>query len=390
LRVYACPALLDWILFLVIFAVSYGAGKRGMTMGEVAWLGGAMQVAYMLASVGSGFLLTRRNALGLLIASTIAAVAAAALCLVTRSFAPLLVWMAALGVSSAFFFNSFQSFMRGEAPPGGLARATALYTLAWSVGSSLGLISSGLVYELGRFGLIVVAAAVGGAIGVILWLHERRPHHEASAEEHTEGAPEGATRLHLRYVWVAWIVIFTAMFVQRPLLTFYPTACGRAGTAALLAALPPFLHMFIQGLGGLAMGRLRGWLYRPGPLVAVHLCAAAVLALMWLFPAYWVTAAGLSVLGLWGGFAYFCAVYYSGNAGHRSRNIGINECLVGLGSVAGLFICEGFIEKTNHVEVMYIVCALALGISALAAWAVGRTAASREDAGRPDGPERKV
>jgi MFS family permease len=364
--------LLDWILFLVIFAVSYGAGKRGMTMMEVAWLGGAMQIAYMITSVGSGFLLTRRNALGIVIASTVASVAAGALCLVTSSFGPLAAWMAALGVASAFFFNSFQTFMRGEAPPGGLTKATALYTLAWSTGCSFGLISSGMVYEMGRYGLIAVAALVGGAVGVVLWLHEKRPHHEASADEHTEGAPDGATAAHLRYVWVAWVVIFMAMFVQRPIFTFYPKACGAADTMAVLAALPLFLHMLVQGVSGLAMGWMRGWLYRPGPLVAIHLGAAVVLALMWLFPVYWVTAAGISALGLWGGFAYFCAVYYSSNAGHRSRNVGVNECLVGLGSVAGLFVCEWFIGKTNGVEIMYIVCAAALAVSAGVAWVIGR------------------
>lgn len=372
MRVYVCPALLDWILFLVIFAVSYGAGQRGMTMMEVAWLGGAMQIAYMAASLGSGLMLTRRNALAIVVVSAAASVIAAALCLVTSSFGPLVAWMAALGVASAFFFNSFQTFMRGDAPPGGLARATALYTLAWSTGSSMGLITSGMVYELGMYGLIAVATLVGGAVGVILWLHEKRPHHEASADEHTDDAPGGETGAHLRYVWVAWIVIFMAMFVQRPIFTFYPKTCGQEGTMAVLAALPLFLHMFIQGVSGLGMGWMRQWLYRPGPIVAIHAGAAAVLAVLWLWPARWVTAVGIPVLGLWGGFAYFCAVYYSSNAGHRSRNVGVNECLVGLGSVAGLFVCEWFIDRTKQFEIMYIVCAVALAAVAVAVAVIGR------------------
>ena len=35
------------------------------------------------------------------------------------------------------------------------------------------------------------------------------------------------------------------------------------------------------------------------------------------------------------GYAYFAAVYYASNSGRRSFNIGVNECLVGMGSFAG-------------------------------------------------------
>jgi hypothetical protein len=78
----------------------------------------------------------------------------------------------------------------------------------------------------------------------------------------------------------------------------------------------------------------------------------------------------LPVLGIWTGFAYFCAVFYAGNSGQRSRNIGINECLVGLGSVAGLFLSERGIAWTGHNATMFAVCGGALLISALAQGAV--------------------
>jgi hypothetical protein len=118
------------------------------------------------------------------------------------------------------------------------------------------------------------------------------------------------------------------------------------------------------------MGRLRHWLYRPGPLMAVQIAAAAGFLLLWRFPSYAVTAIGISVLGLWGGFAYYCAVYYASNDGRRARNIGINEFLVGLGSFASLFVCNWFINLTGSVPVMYAVCGGALLVSAAAQWGV--------------------
>ena len=149
LRVYVCPALMDWLMALVPFAVSYGAGERGMTLGQVAWLGGIFLVTYMAMSLASGRFLSRRNALPILIASTVGGILLGTLALAARQFWPIFAAMALLGVFAAVFFNSFQSFMRGETPPGGLARTTAIYTFAWSCGFSLGLLTSGSLYRLG-------------------------------------------------------------------------------------------------------------------------------------------------------------------------------------------------------------------------------------------------
>lgn len=370
MRVYVCPALMDWVMSLVLFAVSYGAGERGMTLGQVGWLGVIFQVTYMAASLLSGCFLSRRNALPILIASSVGGVLAGTFALAAQQFGPIFAAMALLGMFASFFFNSFQSFMRGETAPGGLTRATARYTFAWSSGFSLGLLTSGSLYRLGPIALGGVTVLVGGVILLTLLIHRQRPHEEPSAEEHTEQSPPGAPSVAPPYVWAGWIIIFTTMFVQRPILTFYPAVSAKQGIAPVLAGLPLFLHAVVQAVSGLCMGRLRHWLYRPGPLMAVQVPAALGLLLLWQFPGYPVTAVGISTLGLWAGFSYFCAVYYASNAGHRARNIGINEFLVGLGSFASLFLCERFIHRTGSASVMYAVCGGALLLSAAAQWSV--------------------
>jgi hypothetical protein len=200
-------------------------------------------------------------------------------------------------------------------------------------------------------------------IFILLFRHRARPDDVKSADEHVEETPDGTPGLHAAYVGVAWVMIFTAMFVQRPLQTFFPALSGRAGVAAALAGIPLFAHMLLQGISGGLMVKVKHWLYRPGPLAAVQLFAAILLLLLWRFPAYAVAAPGIGLLGLWAGFMYFCAVYYASNAGNRSRNIGINECLVGLGSFAGLFVSEWFMTRLGDDAVMYAVCAGVLLLS---------------------------
>ena len=130
--VQICPALMDWTLFLVLFAVLYGAGARGLSGLQCAWISGIGQLAYMATSLLAGLVLTRRNARGLLLASTVGITALGIVCLLLTSFAPQMVCQALLFVSLALFFNSFQTFMRGETAPGGLALTVGRYTLAWT------------------------------------------------------------------------------------------------------------------------------------------------------------------------------------------------------------------------------------------------------------------
>jgi len=372
--IFICPALIDLIGFVAIFAVSYGAGERGMTMMQVAWLQGLFQIAYMVTSLAAGFVLNRGNARIILFASIVVALVSVAACLLITVFLPLIVAMLVFGVCFAFFFNSFQTFMRGEAPPGSLVRTTALYTLAWSAGSSFGLQVAGSLYRQGALVLVAATVAVGLVVIGILMYHSPRSLEDPSADDQHDAADVDAI-VRRRYVWIAWIIIFTTMFVQRPIFSFFPTLSARAGVHPALASLPLCLHMLCQGLFGLAIAWFPRWLYRRWPLVAFQSVAAILFLVIWLAPGFGIAATLISLLGIWSGFAYFMAVYYASNAGNRSRNVGVNEFLVGLGSSAGIFTMEWAMGRNTAAPAagqnggdpgsLYLVCALALIVATI-------------------------
>jgi MFS family permease len=293
------------------------------------------------------------------------------LCLVTAcaslmitDFVPLLAVLSGFGVGCAVFFNAFQTFMRGEAPPGGLARATAFYTAAWSFGASLGFLTSGFLYLRGGRVMSLLVLGAMALIYALLHRHQSRSHEEQSADEHVEAAGGSPAGRNEAYVGVAWVMIFTAMFVQRPIQTYFPALSAQANVAAALAGLPLFAHMFLQAVSGGLMVKATRWLYRPAILAAVQFAAAALLGVIWLFREHYaVAAAGIGLLGLWAGFMYFGAVFYASNAGNRSRNVGINECLVGLGSFAGLFGSEWVMTRLGDPNSMYAVCAAVIVLS---------------------------
>ncbi len=382
MSIYLCPALMDLLVFLILFAVMYGAGERHMSSGQCAWLGAIFQVTYMLFSLVAGSLLHRRNARGFLLASTGLFSVTGILSLAFKTFLPLFVSLAILGMVMAFFFNAFQAFMRGETLPGSLTRSVGLYTLAWSLGGALGVFASGYAY---RFGLAALGALTGlaslGIIGILL-RHRARPAAPGLGEEAVLDR-SAARPVSPRYVWIGWLVMFTVVFVQRPIQTFYPSLSAGAGLGAFVVGIPLAVHMALQGATGLALSPLKNLLYRKTSFVVFQAAAAALLFGVWLRPSLPACMAGIGLLGIYTGFAFYAAVFYASNSGRSAFNIGVNECLVGLGSVAGLFAVEAWMQWRNDPAAMYLVGALALLLSLALQLLVARRPGSRAKGKKP-------
>jgi len=361
MRIFLCPALIDWILFLVMFAVLYGAGERGMSITQCAWIGIIVPLTYMITSLMIGILLSLRNARIILCFSTFLCIILGTVCIILRQFAAIMLAVSALGFVVAIFFNAFQAFMRGESAPSSLARATGFYTLAWSLGAGAGLCSAGFLYQLGSAALIVVNVLAGTVVLMILLTHRSKPQHAPSVDDHVERTsfrpPNPA------YVWIGWIIIFTIVFIQRPVHTFFPAICARTGISPFLASLPLFAMMLVQGLFGFCMIYFCHILYKKIPIWIFHGTSAIILLFIWKWPIFPVCFIGITLLGIYAGFAFFCAVYYANASGHHSFNVGVNECLVGLGSLTGLFLCQWVMIQTNNNNSMYMVCAIVLLIS---------------------------
>ena len=362
MRIYLCPAMMDWLVFLILFAVLYGAGERGMSMTHCAWLGGIFPLTYMITSLTIGFFLSRHNARCMLYISSILCTILGVVCIVSERFVLVMVALGILAFFFAVFFNAFQAFMRKESAPGNMAHAVGFYTLAWSLGGGLGYFSSGFFYHFGPTILSGINVLGGMFVLGVLLAHKPRAEHELSAEDHEDQSP--IHPVNPAYILIGWLIIFTAGFIQRPIQTFFPAIGGQTGIAAFVTSLPLFLMMVVQGVLALCMIRLRHIFYNKVPLWLFHGGAALVFLLMWKWPWFSVCFIGITLLGIYTGFAYFSAVYYANNSGRRSFNVGVNECLVGLGSFMGLFICMWWMKHSSNDNAMYLVCALMLLVSA--------------------------
>lgn len=363
MKIYLCPALMDTLVFLVMFAVMYRAGEQGLSITQCAWMACLFQLTYMLTSLAAGFLLSRRNTRMILLASILLCTFCSVICMLASEFMLILATLGGIGVFMAFFFNAFQAFMRTESAPGDLKRAVGIYTMAWSLGSAAGILSSGFFYQLGFGVLSLLIVLAGGAMLSVVFMYKPRPANSPSADAHVEHGPSQAPPVDAIYVWVGWLMICMAMFAQRPIHSFFPAISAKAGVSAFVTGLPLFLQMIVQAVAGVAMIRLRHRLYRRHPLWLIQGGAAALLLVMWRWPILPVCFCGISLLGAYAGFTYFCSVYYASNSGRQSFNIGVNEFLVGLGSFAGLFTSKWFMQHTGKDANMYLVIAVAMLIA---------------------------
>ena len=363
---YLCPALLDWLLYYVTFAALYGAGLRGCSIWECTLLGISVLVAYMPGSVAAGSILNSRNAKPILIWSTVACGIASVACLGFESFFKLIISLGALGMASAFFFNSFQTFMRSEPSEGmTLKHTVSFYNFAWSIGAGAGSLTAGILYTLGK-GVLIGAALTSAVIVVGLLLMHKSSGEEAKNMDGVieEGSP-GARPVNGIYIIVGWMMIFMAQFVQRPLFTFLPPLFANDGVSSFMASLPLFMFLAVQAAVALFMWKLRDHIYRRAPLLIIQGLGAVAIGAIWLWPQYWNCLAMLSLLGLYSGYAFFSSIYFVSNSTRSSFNIGVNEGLVGLGSIAGILGGGLWMKSSASPSSIYLMCALGLAISAL-------------------------
>lgn len=363
---YLSPALMDWMLFFVAFAVFYAAGARGVGMQACGWLGILFQVGYMTNSMVSGHFVTQRNAQRVLLASTLVCGLASAGILCSSAFGLLAAGLLVFGASAAWFFNSFQAFMRGGAAVGSLKTSVAVYTLSWCLGAALGNVTAGGLYQWGLPALLAAVTLATALIVLTLLLPALRSAPEASHEAPVEQGSRPQYPVCNTYVPVGWLMIVTVTFVQRPLFTFLPPLFASEGVSSLWASLPLFLHMAVSAVVGLALSRFRDHLYRRTPFLLIQGGGCAALCAMWVWPTYWVCFSMLCVLGAYAGFVYYSAVYYASNSGRRSFNIGVNEALVGLGSIAGIMLGDGWMRHSGVTTELYLVCAAGLASSVIA------------------------
>lgn len=368
-KIYLFPFLFDFVGFLVAMRVADAAGREmGITNLQAALLVIVYSLGYLIACPLSGHFLNRRNARAWLLCGTALALLTSAPLCFTTTFWPTFGLQAVFGIAMALCFNSVQTFLRGEVPPGALGRAIARYTFAWSAGIGCGFLFAGLFKSLGSPWPLALCSALACLLVFILVLtHQPRDLEIESADAIVE-VSTGVAAVNPRYVLVGWALCFGANFCQRPLMTFLPKFYAQMHRPAYMAGTLFFIFLLGQAGFGLYSGRLRPLLYRRGALFAVQALVGLFLALLWAFPHYLLSLIAMALLGCAYGFIYFAAVYYVSNDERSSRNVGINEAMVGGGNICGLLVSQWVLGSSGRQDALYPALMLSLVVLMAIQW----------------------
>lgn len=359
MKIFFVPFLLDFLLFFVMLRVADAAGREmQLSNAQTTALLVAWSASYLVVCPFIGRVLNARNTKPILVSAIVTIGVFSVPLLFTNVFSTALILISLLGASAALAFNAFQGLVRNQSPTGGLATTVGRYTFSWSMGISLGYLLGGVFRSLNQPLLLALSVYVScSALLALVWSFQPDSQAENATsstrvEENSANA-NPTSGIDLRYVAVAWTLLLTANFVQRPLTTFIPKFSAQAENPSWMAGVLLATMLLAQAFSGYAMSRKTHWLYRLKPMLLVQVGIIALLGFLWITPGFVVSLLLMACLGLLHGFVYFASVYMASNSAQSARNIGINEMMVGIGNIGGMFFSDGAIRISGFERAFF-------------------------------------
>jgi len=250
---------------------------------------------------------------------------------------------------------AMHSWMGGEHDPHRRARIMGEFNISWSAGLATGPLIGGFLYDISA-GLPFLAVGGVGAVSGLLILsmpHEKTHHGEAT--EAQLFARAGHDRLGEAYLYAAWLAnmagwamvgIARMVFARRvkdlvlagDLRLFFEDAAPaflRHNEASIFSIMS-FTLSLVSCLAFFTMGKTAFWHHRLRYLVILQLACAAAFYVLGSTTSLAVMTLCYAVFGLFGGAAFFSAVYYgTANPTRKHGRTAINETVVGVGGLLG-------------------------------------------------------
>ncbi|KAF0243409.1 MAG: major facilitator [Planctomycetota bacterium] len=325
------------------------------TPAQLGFLPVAGGLAYVVTSWAAGKLSDRVSRTML---ARIGFVGFAAFCLLAWQ-AKSLTWIYAVspigGVANALIWPGLQALVGDESAPEDLEKNLGTFSLAWSVGKTLGFFVGGFAWDHLKLDALAACGVLSFALAFIVQGRPARHRAVAAPLVRHDGPPDV---LRAAYLKAAWLANFAAYGLGATLNFLYEdrvVALGRPTSHYnyVLAAL-----FLAQTVSFWFFGRFSGWRYRPGAFLAWQTAGAAALAVIgWGVSLPLAITAALAA-GASLGLAYAASIYYSVHSDeNRGERAGIHEAVIGASNFA-IPMAAGFLqERTGFAPAGYLFAA---------------------------------
>ena len=380
--IFLFPALVDVVIGTLLFIttvrlVNSGAEALSCTLPVTAWALGHSFFSFFVGKINN----SRRAPVLINIGCGIITIAILLLIFFNNP-AIQLYWSLIAGLGSAFFFCSFQTFMKASDKDvhAGVSRSTAIYGFAWSCGIASGPFIVSLVwanlypengweycYWLNIVFLLFVAIATWPLKAYIERFHHTNPKAETVKIE----SKVDYSKLP-DLVWLGWLTAGVGCFAITLIRALFPYKAELLNVSKEELGYIMALVSYSQGFFSLLLIRSRYWMYKIIPIMLFSLCGVTGMVLFWCGTSIWAFYLGAFIFGIYASGFFFYLVFHSlVHPEKSSKYVSLNEVVVGLTGILAPLAGGFLVDQTGNrnlpfiIAAVFIVCAIVVQVLTL-------------------------
>jgi MFS family permease len=278
-------------------------------------------------------------------------------------------WAFIVGMGSAFFFCSFQVFMKASDKDvhAGVARSTAIYGFAWSCGIASGPFIASFIWgylfsENGWKYCYWISIAFVLCVAAATWPLKRyieRLHELPSKPETPQARPKVDYSKLPDLVWLGWLTAGIGCLAVSVIRSLFPYKAGILNVSKQELGYIMALVSYSQGFFSLLLIKSRYWMYKILPIMLFSLCGVVAMTLFWYGTSTWTFYAGAFIFGIYSSAFFFYLVFHSLVHPEKSgKYVAWNEVVVGVTGIAAPMVGGYLIDLTGNQNLPFIIAAI--------------------------------
>ena len=350
-------------LAVPLFAINLGASA--LVLGE---LGFASALCYVILTPIFGRLVDHIGYRYLLLFGVLTYFLSSLALSLSSKIYQLFLFIAFVGIAGAMFWPSFEVWLTQMRMRESLLKRVSFFNISWCLGSGIGLLIAGILFEAYSHLPFYFASFLSLAIIFLIVGKLRKKKRDALSIDSGGKRMENNSFLDSSssgqnapfYLYIGWIANFANYFCIGMIRYLFPKLSIHIGIKPSIIGVLLFTVAFFQTVAFYMLGKTERWHYKGTPLILSQLLVIFGLVLIFLGSTVISFLIAFMFIGVGGGLIYFSSIFYSlNNLEGKGQKSGIHEAVLGtgllLGSLVGGAIAEAFTLRSPYVLAIFVI-----------------------------------
>jgi len=350
-------------LAIPLFAINLGASA--LVLGE---LGFVSTLCYVILTPIFGRLVDHIGYRSLLLFGVLTYFLSSLALSLSSKMYQLFLFIAFVGIAGAMFWPSFEVWLAQMRMRESLLKRVSFFNISWCLGSGIGLLIAGILFEVYSHLPFYFASFLSLAIIFLIVGKLRKKKKDALSIDSGGKRMENNSSLDSSssgqnapfYLYIGWVANFANYFCIGMIRYLFPKLSIHIGIKPSIIGVLLFTAAFFQTVAFYMLGKTERWHYKGTPLILSQLLVIFGLVLIFLGSTVISFLIAFMFIGVGGGLAYFSSIFYSlNNLEGKGQKSGIHEAVLGtgllLGSLVGGAIAEAFTLRSPYVLAIFVI-----------------------------------